>query len=163
MKLHSGHMEIAVVNLLNYRQYTIIPNVSYGWNLRHEADLLAVTKDNFVTEIEIKISVSDLKADFKKVHNHRSNRIHRLVYAVPDFMLKQTMELVPKQHGIIAVKWVVFNDSVGRYVAEWVRRVTKNGNPAITEKNLNDLLRLGAMRIWSLKQHNYGKQLKLIK
>lgn len=44
----------------------IIPNVSYGAFYWGEADLIAVSKAGFLTEGEIKVSISDLRAEFKK-------------------------------------------------------------------------------------------------
>ena len=41
----------------------VIPNVSYGFLLWGEADLIAVTKSGYAIEGEIKASLSDLKAD----------------------------------------------------------------------------------------------------
>ena len=34
--------------------------------VNHECDMLIVSKNHYLTEVEIKISLSDLKADFKK-------------------------------------------------------------------------------------------------
>ena len=151
-KLHSGHMKVAVANLIGYRTHVIVPNVSWGWNLRHEADLIAVNSGNKVTEIEIKVSLSDLKADFKKEHGHRDylNRIGRLVYAVPVELRDAAAELIPENCGIITVKWNGY-----RYSAEWYRatKYRKDVQP-ISDRELISLMRLGAMRIWSLKQHN---------
>jgi len=152
MKLHAGHIESAVVALLDYRVYTIVPNVSFGWNLRHEADLIYVNRDMYVTEVEIKISASDLRADFKKGHRHESKRIHRLVYAVPENLIDLAKTLCPKHTGLIAVR----QGKTG-FRAEWVRISKKNGNPAITLSQYAELLRLGCMRIWSLKHHNNNK------
>ncbi len=161
-RLHSGLIEIAVVGLLDYRVHDIVPNVSYGWGLRHEADIIAVNKNGYVTEVEIKISASDLKADFKKGHSHESKKIHSLVYAVPDSLVPLCIELIPPHAGIISVRFVQ-NYSVyktehkkGIWVANWIRKAKKNRNPAITEKQRYELLRLASMRIWSLKKHNYN-------
>lgn len=67
-RLHSGNIEHAVAMLFGYRIYDIVPNVYWGWNLRHEADLICVNSNMYVTEVEIKVTAADLKADFKKGH-----------------------------------------------------------------------------------------------
>lgn len=149
-KLHSGYMEVAVALLINYRIQCIVPNVSYGLpGLNHECDLLALDGNNRFTEIEIKISKSDLKADFKKSHGHKSKFITRLIYAVPDFILEAAIELVPKECGIIVVKWNGY-----RYEASWVRharhrKVFEHERPS--QAYIRKFLELGAMRIWTLK------------
>ena len=43
--------------------------------VNHECDMLIVTKNRYLTEVEIKISLSDLKADFKKKHQHKDKNI----------------------------------------------------------------------------------------
>lgn len=165
MKLHAGHIEVAVAGLFNYRVYAIVPNVSYGWGLAHEADLICVSKAMIVTEVEIKVSAGDLRADFKKHHNHSSKRIHRLVYAVPESLVELAKELVPKHCGIIEVYTKEYypksrsdKHTIEGFFARWVRGAKKNSNPPITEKQYAELLRLGCMRIWTLKHHNNGKR-----
>ena len=151
-KIHAGHIECAVVDLFNYRVHICVPNVSWGFLRFHEADLLIIDKDNRLSEVEIKISLSDLKADFKKHHGHSDNKIGRLIYAVPDKLVEAAKELVPKNNGIIRVKW---NEYSGYFVATWVRgcRHHKLAKP-ITDSDAMKLMRLGCMRIWSLKKHN---------
>jgi hypothetical protein len=153
-KIHSGHIEVAVANYFGYRQNIIVPNISYGWDLRHEADLIIVNKNNYVSEVEIKISAADLRADFKKGHGHESKKIRSLYYALPDTLIELAKELVPQQHGILAIHW---NEYTGRYVCQTVRKAKQNKNAAITDKELQELMRLAMMRIWTLKKHKIKK------
>lgn len=81
----------------------------------HEADILGVTLSHLVTEVEIKVSIADYKADFKKTHKHYllENRIththtkipNRFYYACPDKLIKE----VPDYAGLL---WVDENESV---------------------------------------------------
>lgn len=149
-RIHSGHVEIAVAHLLNWRRYVIVPNISWGLHLGHECDLLCLSPDNKFLEVEIKISASDLRKDFKKQHGHRSKYIGRLAYAVPSSLQTLAVELVPKSCGIIVVEW---KPLAGRYGASWCR--TCRHNPCtlqIPRDVLDKYFRLAAMRIWSLKQ-----------
>ena len=151
MKIHSGHVEVAVAMLLNYRVYTIVPNVSHGLYLNHECDMLAL-KDGKFTEIEIKISMSDLKADFKKSHGHKSKYITRLVYAMPKEMVDKAMGIIPREFGIIGVKQ--YNSGNG-YQAYWVRQARhRKQTDRIPQFIIDKFHHLGCMRIWSLKAHN---------
>lgn len=56
---------IIVAYLGGVRTNIIVPNLSWGF-LNHEADLIAVDKNGYLTEVEIKRSFEDFKADFKK-------------------------------------------------------------------------------------------------
>ena len=148
-KLHSGHMEVAVAELIGWREHTIVPNVFWGLNLRHEADLLVLDKSGRFTEIDIKISKSDLKADFKKKHDHYTKIIGRLIYAVPDKLVETAKELIPKEAGLISVNW---NQYLGKFEAKWVytcRHFKHTEKP--DQKTIQKFMHLGCMRIWSLK------------
>jgi len=165
MKIHAGHIEVEVAKLLNFRKYLIVPNVSWGW-LNYEADMIAVDcKTRYCTEIEIKISLSDLKADFKKRHNHDNKKVSRLIYAMPESLLEKGLPLIPNSCGVISVKYVELPDSKygksngGYWKAEHVRIAKRRkGVLPVSEKDVNDLGRLGCMRIWTLKQHNNNRK-----
>lgn len=139
-------VELAVVSLLDYRRYIMVPNVSWGFGLRHEADLLAMDPQGRITEIEIKVSKSDLLADFKKPHQHESPYISRLVYAMPESMIGMDA-VIPKQYGIIIV-----TNKFPKPEAKWHRfcRHDISKKPVSADKAM-ELARLGCMRIWSLK------------
>jgi len=150
--MHAGHIEVAVSKLIGYRSHIIVPNVSWGWGLNHEADLIVVDKNQKVTEVEIKVSISDLKRDFQKLNQHRSKKIGRLVYAIPESILEKALPLIPKEHGIIIVR------KRFSYQAIWYRRCRYRKDYAgISSPEIQDLMRLATMRIWSLKEHNNGK------
>ena len=159
-KIHSGHIEVAVANLFGYRQHLIVPNVSWGWDLRHEADLIIVNPSNKVTEVEIKISIADLKADFKKQNGHGSKKIGRLYYAFPVDMLEKALPLIPINCGIITVKTIdpEYDNGVPRFRADFYRIIKYDKNIApITDMQRIKLGDLGCMRIWSLKDSLYKK------
>ncbi len=155
---HAGDMELAVAMLLNYRIHSIVPNVYWGWGLRHEADMIAVNGSGYVTEIEIKVTKSDLVNDFKKEHGHESKKIHRLVYAVPDNILESAMSVVPERFGIIAVKTIP-TPGGERYSARWIRRCKYDkSKPHLSSNDLIKLLDLGCMWMWSIKFHNNNRR-----
>jgi len=129
-KIHAGHMEVAVANLI-------------GSDAFHE--------------IEIKISASDLRADFNKRHGHDSKIISSLTYAVPDKLLNLAHQLVPAECGLIAVNW---NKYSGCHTARWIRRAKRRKGVVVTNGTIRDFMRLGCMRIWSLKHHNNNKPVK---
>ena len=62
--------------------------------INHECDILTVSPSYWATEVEIKISLSDLKADFKKKHNHLSNAIKYFYYCIPEHLLQKSLNIV---------------------------------------------------------------------
>lgn len=141
--LTTADIEIAVARFLNPRINVIVPNVSWGFGLRHECDLLVVSPLGYAMEIEIKTSRSDIKADQKKGHRHISNKIKRFSFAVPDYLV-DCPEL-PKDCGLIAVDQTL--------KCETLRppRINKSAGK-LTDKQILKLLHLGCQRIWSLKE-----------
>ena len=51
-----------------------MPNISWGLGV-HEIDLFVVRPSGYAIEVEIKVSLSDFKADFNKKHTHSSPKI----------------------------------------------------------------------------------------
>ena len=90
--------------LYERRHHHIVPNIYiYSW----ESDLVAMTKDNFLFEFEIKISRSDYKADFKK-EKHKlmlKGKGANKFYFVTDFPLQ--IREIPKYAG-----WILVQDKV---------------------------------------------------
>lgn len=149
-RYHCGHIEVAVAKFFNPRQNIIVPNISWGLNI-HECDLLVLTQSGYAYEIEIKVSAGDLKADAKKGHAHRSNKIKLLYFAVPNYLLAYK-EFIPVHAGIIAVQRV----NGGNQVAI-VRAPHANKNAGKwDDRQKIELMRLSTMRIWTLKEtlHN---------
>lgn len=148
-------MEVCVVRKFNIRQCVIVPNISWGLQI-HECDLLIVTKSGYATEVEIKISLADLKKDAIKKHAHTSKKIKYLYFAIPEKLLPH-IEHIPAHAGIFVLKRCRYNpdsDSVMEYsYVEKIREAQKNPQSrALTPSEITDVMRLGCMRIWRLKQ-----------
>ena len=59
-----------------------IPNVlMFTYPGYYEADLIMISKSDYVTEVEIKRTMVDFLSDFKKKHFHCSPDVRRLYYA----------------------------------------------------------------------------------
>jgi len=142
-------MELAVVDLINFRQKIIVPNVFWGMGFTHEADLICVYSNNRLVEIEIKTSSSDLKNDFKKGHGHESKKISGLVYAIPVELIGECLELIPQRCGIITVHYSKYK---GNYIARWAKQPVLDKGKNLPDKEIVALLRLATMRVWTLKQ-----------
>ena len=142
-------LEYRIAKFLNPRINLIVPNVSWGLNLPYECDLLCVSPAGYATEIELKISRSDIKADLGKRHKHDYKLIRRFFYGVPWEL--RDCEYLPKDCGIIAVK---DDECYGSEKIIRPPRLNKFSRRITNDERLT-LLRLGCMRIWGLKQKIY--------
>jgi hypothetical protein len=136
-------IELKIAYHLGIRENLIVPNVSWGFNI-HECDLLSISSKGYLTEVEIKISLSDLKKDKEKYHGHYDDRIKYLYFAIPAKLAKH-IEYIPKRAGIfiITTKGRVYKIAKPKY--------NKKANP-ISDKDKYKIARLGALRIWKLKE-----------
>jgi len=140
-----------------FRSHYVVPNVHYGLGFNHELDLLVISPVTFIgTEVEIKVSKGDLKRDLEKKHHHFDFRIRQLYFAGPRTLEGAFHEYAPKEAGIITVIPQVVCGSTRYYCS--IRRNAKVNKSFIPfkPKEIEQLLRLGNMRYWSL----FGKQFK---
>lgn len=149
-------IEIAVAEYFNPRANLIVPNVHWGFGV-HECDMLIVSKSGYCTEVEIKVSASDLKKDVDKRHHHNSNKIKHLYFAIPEKLLAYK-EHIPTRAGILVVsEEKVINYSSSYSSGNVINRISREryaetyGNYRITEKERYEIARLGALRIWTMK------------
>ena len=140
-------IEIAVAAYFNARVNLIVPNISWGMSFGHECDLFVLTPSGYGYEIEIKISKSDLKADLAKLHQHRSLKIKKLYFAIPE-KLSDCIDFIPKRAGIL----IATEHNGGRIIIEKKRDAVINCNYKFSEVERWNLARLGALRIFPLKR-----------
>ncbi|RRD39321.1 DNA repair protein MmcB-related protein [Leptotrichia sp. OH3620_COT-345] len=104
----------------------------------HECDILAVSEAGYATEVEIKISISDLKADFKKEHNHKSEVIKNFYYCVPENLLEKALPIIPLTCGILLATEI----GIKKY-----RTCKKNKKArAMSEREIAEIWRLSMFR-----------------
>ena len=142
----TGEIELAVVRHFIARKNVIVPNVSWGM-FPYELDLCVLNNDSlYASEVEIKISKPDLKADGKKHHNHdvNGNFIKYLWFAMPD-KLKGCEYLVPVNAGILYV------NKYG-YATVFRKPVVNPMAKKWDYEKAFKLARLGTLRIWDLKR-----------
>lgn len=128
------------------KHIAVVPNVSWGL-LPWEADLIVCSKAGYLTEVEIKISMSDWKADLLKA-KHRASwpelaMIKRFYYAAPPELASRYDELaLDSKIGVIAVA------ESGITVLREAR--DRPGFRKLTEKEIMKILRLAAIKAWRL-------------
>ncbi len=158
MKITTAEMECALANWFDYRVNLIVPNVHWGMNM-HECDLLIVSQVGYCTEVEIKVSRADLRADAKKLHGHNGGVARRVIkylyFAVPLALEEAALEFAPERAGIITVKDTQ-PDRYGYIAGPRCRRVREptcnKHSTKMTDRERYKVARLGALRIWNLKR-----------
>lgn len=150
-KLTIYEIELAIVNsgLFNKRGDIFVPNVSWGL-LNHEADMVVMTKSGYLTEIEIKRSWEDFKADFKKPHEHDDERVYKFYYCVPSSIKDKVIELFKTKHEFIPAVLSYTEEGVVTDLKVGFPN-TNRGRKLFLEEQLT-IARLGCMRVWNLKQ-----------
>lgn len=144
------------------RSVLIVPNC--GWT-GHECDLLVITKDLRIIDIEIKISRADLKADLKKDkwwHSRPWSRRHvskvmrtwpdkcwKHYYALPQSIWDDKLLLdLPPTSGILLLEQ---DERCSGGLRISVKRMAKPNREAkpITAPDAIDIARLASLRMWS--------------
>lgn len=112
----------------------------------HETDFVSINKSDYATEVEIKISKTDFKNDFKKCHHHESGYIKYFYYAVPYYMVDFAKEHLPEGAGLLMI---IPAKPVGKVITI-IPAAPKKGVRKITDKIRAKLQRYMSMRYWSL-------------
>lgn len=161
--------------LLNNKALVVVPRCKWTG---HECDILAVTQDLRIVDIEIKISVRDLKADAKKdkwwhdwdwqidgpyqgrkhqIENRRArtlpHKVWKHYFAVPEEIWDDSLVgFLPSQNCGVIKLW----DS-GRigHQNRILARVHRRAKPArdyetISEAAAIDIARLASLRMWNM-------------
>ena len=132
----------------------VVPNVLLN---SYEADFITITKSNYLIEVEIKISISDFRADFKKKHYHDCPEVNALYYALPKELYEkhrgEVEELCEKVGaGIILIGEEKFGsgDSYRHFAGIAKKPKLRKAKPLTAWQMLN-FARLGCLRwppIW---------------
>jgi len=165
MKTNATHLEILAAKHFGFRQNLIVPNVSFGFDLSYEADLIVVRPSRRAIEIEIKVSIYDLRADLKKKKFQYPSRFHQFYYLIPQEMEKykdEILNIINPNAGLMISKSKIRMHDNGyasnfKFI-EIIRpaKINKNARK-ISDKEYLKLCELAAMRIWTLKEANNKK------
>lgn len=142
------------MNGCRYKDETAVWGTRYETIVNHECDILSVSKKMYLREIEIKISISDFKADLLKKHQHRDENIRQFYYAIPYYILDKVKELVPENAGILVAKIIEKTNRNNEVTSKkWIIekiKSPKNNNLAkpIDDKKLNVIFRIGYLKYW---------------
>lgn len=154
--------EAIVYNWLgDMSRYTIIPHLGFGL-LNHEADLAIIDQRGCLTEIEIKRSLADLRADFKKDVFHCDEHVYRFWYCLPLAIKDKAYEVFDqhqdKINKLLGVKEyrrpaVLLFDEAGNITCEGDARTS--GRKLTLEERVT-ALRLMSIKYWDLRMRENG-------
>jgi len=149
------------------RTNVFVPNVSWGYFKSHEADLLKISKQGYMTEYEIKRSWTDFLADFKKDGTHFEGKVSHLYYVVPESIKDKCWEhlmtnpfpepyLLGRYNSMPPVGLMYYTDEgvIKRsYYAPHLARFT-HSNDCDYKLYLEEqiaIMRLGLLRLWTVQ------------
>lgn len=70
----------------------------------HEADLFVISKSRFATEVEIKLTIADWRADAKKFKHQSHKYVKYFYYAVPEELITKSPDDIDPRYGLISVR-----------------------------------------------------------
>lgn len=132
--LEEIEVALATSRELDWRRNLVVFNVngmSADIPFQHEMDMCIVTKSGYVTEVEIKRSLADFRADLKKRHGHRSYNpgrfgVKEFWYCIPESVLEHAADLLA-EHGMMPTGFITYDEKLKLRFRRTVREsVTEN-------------------------------------
>lgn len=147
----------------NSRTDLMVPNVSWGL-LDYEADFVIMTPNGYLTEVEIKRSFEDFKADFRKDHKHDDERVYHFYYCVPESIFEKVKAYMDELYRLTPRKKpaVLTYDECGGIKDQRYGYTDANRNKKCRKLFLEEqfkLARLGTFRYWAIEEKTTGKEL----
>lgn len=158
---HLGEKNIVIPNISFARISCRVPK--YGNNgqligheypfkgVRHEADLIWISENDYLTEVEIKASYSDFLADFQKKEKHMTKYTRAVYYAFPWDMYKENEEKIKRvlvekfpEAGVIIV-------GMGGLVVSVIKNAKYFNVEKIPIEVKIGLMRIGCQKWWRRK------------
>lgn len=138
------HRSAATIMLPNYT-----PN---GW---YESDLYVVTNAGYAVEYEIKTSLSDFRADFRKRDKHRrlasehrsSCRPARFFYACPAMVI--SLRDVPSYAGLVYFNWVQEHYVTASPAKTVIKNAPRLSGEKVSRETIAAMRRSSYYRFWN--------------
>ncbi|WP_289146493.1 hypothetical protein [uncultured Megamonas sp.] len=146
---HFGIQYICIPNVLMTGEYKkdILPEIENlnPWerpSRMYEADIVYITKSDYLVEVEIKVDINDFRNDFKKKIYHSSSIVSALYYAFPEVLYKKHEdEIRERVEGIAGII------TVCNYGCKIKAKAPKRKNiKALTDIEIKDFMRIGCMK-----------------
>lgn len=145
--------------LFDQRSSVVVPNISWGM-LPYEADLIGISKSGQVTEVEIKRSLSDLRADYRKGHRHDAPCVTYFFYCVPESLVEQAKKVIlenEQKRCAVPVSEkdcpaLLFFTEEGEIRQTGFGKAKRFGYHQADDKDIMDAGRLASLRYWDAVQ-----------
>lgn len=140
---------LIATSIFPWRRYVVVPNVSWGL-LPHEADLVALSDADWLSEIEIKITKADFLADRDKYKHQlvKPALISAFYYAMPLVVWEKcSPEDLPAGAGLILIGDRYRGDGNPQAFLKQ-KPVDNAGARKLRQDEREQLLRLGYIRYW---------------
>lgn len=151
--MKTPRIELELLKHFDFTKKIIVTNVTWASQLvNFETDLLVLTKAGYAHGIEIKVSKSDFKNDFKKPHIKTLNmeryfkNLKHFSYAFPENLLEFALQNVDERFGLYSVE----KCGLG-YRVSIVRKPSILFNKKWDDEDRLKLAHLGCMRIFNNK------------
>ncbi|MCP4651165.1 MAG: hypothetical protein GY853_13950 [PVC group bacterium] len=148
MKITTLEMECEIAKYFGIRRNTIVPNIFWSM-FNYELDLLIITGSRYAYEVEIKVSLQDLKRDSEKYHTHDSPKIKKLYFAIPHYLEKH-IGYIPEKAGILVVCESMYYP--GTLKVRKIREAVIKSRYQWSQDEVYEANRVCAKRIWGLKE-----------
>jgi len=124
------------------RGYITMPNVLLMEDGMYEADFIYINKNNYLTEVEIKISLSDFKADFDKKHYHDNSKVRALYYAMPKELFYKHEKTILDMTRSVGAGVIICGEAISEV---WEKPKMRKVEPLTTDEILH-YARLGCFK-----------------
>ena len=166
-KLSIEQIHVALRNsvLWNKRTDIMIPNLSWAM-LPYEADFVVINRSGYMTEIEIKRSWEDFKADFKKGHKHDDERVYKFAYCVPQCIAEKVVSFLrDKYQGIPdweipGVLYYTEDMEIGFTKLRNMENFTAKRRRRLFLEEQLTVARLGQLRYWNFVENSFSKTIE---
>ena len=159
MKIKTIDIELAIMDYFKFNRQLIVPNLSYTFLF--ETDMVVISKSGYAHGFEIKVSKSDLKNDLSKPHianldkfvfgktgfERWFRKFKHFSYAVSSDLEEEALNQIPDFFGLYTLS--VTESSYPLF--KEIKKPKKLFNYKLNDKEIYNIQRLAAMRIYGLK------------
>lgn len=150
---HAGRILFALSRHFSWWQHRMLPEFEVDGG---RADLVVITRSNYLTEIEIKVSLSDWNADqhkdkFKRPRPH----VARFFYAIPETLQDRIPDWLPPTAGVL----VVSNGGLGWDYVREVRAAKRLPAKKVDDQLVRKIEEACYYRFW--RSHMQAEQRRL--
>lgn len=163
LTLDQIHLALRNSGLWNKRSDIMVPNLSWGL-LPYEADFIVINRAGYMTEIEIKRSWEDFKADFKKDHKHDDERIYKFAYCVPKSICGRAISYIREQNPdspdymLPAVIYYSEDMGIGFTELKYFDNFNAKKRRKLFLEEMFTIARLGQLRYWARVEKDYKEE-----